>query len=1071
MNIIEQRPLNPLQRAYLMGRNGSVPLGGVAMHDLREFACDFTPEELEATVRRMAERHPVLRSFIDENTFEQKVLADVVLNIEVIDLTAKTAKDAQQEVDNLRQRYLHTILPLDQPLWRMRLIQLPKELSKEGKPARLFISFDGLTVDGYAISVLLNELFNPEYEFKPASSMPPTSYFDKTPADEAYWLAKLDEVQETVTLPWKRDLEGINASTYKREGIVIPHTAWQSILSLGAKSQLLPNSVLTTALFEVVSLWANENYLLLSMPISNSIVQPKLGNHSSFIVVNYDANGEQDGFVAKAKSVQKDVLEAMSHTTFSGVELGKTLVKKTAKLVTLPVTVTNGLSWGTDDYQRAEYLGGITQTPQLGLDIRIHQRANKDIAIDFDYAEEALPAIVVTQMLHTLKQHLLDLSQAATLDDVSIPRLCVGDSLKGTYQEKSIGKEAENAAATVEDYLAQIKANLYGKQTTKAALIYDDKAISYQELGVHVAKVAAQLMALNLNKGDDSQLASSVAICLPKGPEHVAVTLACSLTNIIWLPVDMTSPDERIQYIVNNSRADLIITDRELAASIKGDINTLQISDILSNQNLADTLDYDAVFDGEPGYYLYTSGSTGMPKCVVMNHRATANVVEITNKRWELTEEDVLFAATPFHHDMSVYELFAAMSLGSTLVVPTPDQAKSAVDWARMVEQYKVSVWSSVPAIVDMLLTCAEPKQIQSLKLVSQGGDYVKPTVIDKLRSYVPHARLFSIGGPTETTIWNIWNEISSEDTDVMPYGYDVDNNRCYIMNDKGQHCPNYVVGTICASGVNLSNGYLKDGEINQNDFTTITTPEGEQVRVFTTSDQGYFREDGKIIFAGRKAGYLKVRGVRMASAEVELAMTKHPAIWDTIAMACVNPQYNVSELVVAYVVEKSVRDKNQDVSTNELRQFLQKSLPASHIPSRWLPLESFPLTRNKKVDRKRLNEMAEQQLYQQYTGAQGARAAQAIKTPTAAKTPIAKSPSNGASSELERTVLKVFSDITQEPLTSLNGETPVLSLGLRPKQLGEIAKALSEETKLNVTLFNLAKASTISEVVEIVSA
>ena len=1033
MTIIDQSPLNPLQRAYLMGRNAEMPLGGVAMHDFREFKCDFTASELEKSVFQLVQKYPVLRTYIDDTELVQKVLADVVLNIDLIDLSNNTLEDAEQELARLRMECSHNTLPLDRPLWRMCLISLPED---NNQSAVLFVSFDGLIVDGYAISVMLNALFNDNSELQLINvRQPPASYFTNGPLDRSYWENQLIDVEEVISLPWKQDLDTVFSPSYKREGIVLSQTRWQAILALGSKQKLLPNTVLTTALFEVLALWVNDNDLLLSMPISNSILYPELSNHSTFIAVTYNVAEQQD-FVSKAKILQKDVLGAMSHTSFSGVELGKMLFKKTGKLVSLPVAVTNGLSWGADSYQKAEYVTGVTQTPQLALDIRIRQTANNDIAIDFDYAEQALSSLVISQILQTLEQYLLTVSKIADLQQLNLPNLYA----KGPHEVISQGEEEVVREPVVENYLIQISENLYRDQNDKTALIFDDKLISYQTLGKQVAKIANQLALLNINKGD------VVAICLPKSPAHVAVTLACSLANIIWLPVDMDSPAERMQFMVNNCRADLIITDRALDYSIK----TMNIDDILNSHDLSETLDCSAmVFDGEPGYYLYTSGSTGTPKCVVMNHLATANVVEETNKTWNLTRSDVMFSATPFHHDMSVYELFAAMSLGASLVVPTQEQAKSGMDWARLIKQYQVSVWSSVPAIVDMLLVCAEPDQIASLKLVSQGGDYVKPTVIDKLREYLPKARLFSIGGPTETTIWSVWHEISNKDVDIIPYGDSFKHNQYYIMNEKGQHCPHFVVGTMCMSGVNLANGYLKEGVINQNDFNIITTPEGRQVRVFKTSDRGFFREDGKIIFSGRKEGYLKIRGVRIAASEVELSLTKHPLIRDAIVMACANPQYQTNEMVVAYVTENS-----NDVAMSELRQFLKGKLPNSHIPSRWLPLNEFPLTRNKKVDRKRIGALAEARFYQKEAVVEAEQSKR--KTSVHVKQIQPTDP-------LESVVIKAFSNDQEQRLDS---QTEILSLGLRPKQLGQIAKQLSYDLQKEVTLYTLAKSTTLGGLV-----
>lgn len=1038
MSIIKKEPLNPLQRAYLMGRNAAVPLGGIAMHDFREFRCQFSEPELKEIMLPLVKKHSVLRTYIDDVALEKHIYDEANLNINFHDYSQNTQAEADKQINELRQHSSQSQLPLEKSLWEMTLVQIPVQDCEDKATSILFTRFDGLIIDGYAISIILNELFNGEDKHKPIKMRQmPVSYFENLESDKSYWKEKLDTIEEVISLPWKQDLDRITSSSYKRQGFVIPETNWKSILALGAKQRLLPNSILTTALFEVLSLWTSDNTVLVSMPISNSILHSDLSNHSSFIALAYE-NSEQIGFIDKARALQKDVLEAMGHTSFSGVELGKMLLRQTGKLVSLPVAVTNGLSWGSSAYQNVEYMSGITQTPQLALDIRIHQTANNDIAIDFDYAEQALSDLLINEFLQTLEGYLIQLSEIDDSEKIALPSVDVKKTAEIALPWQDLKADSEQ----VQDYLTQIKQNLYDNHIENTALIYDDKAISYRELGINVAKVANKLSSLNIQRGD------VVAICLAKSPEHIAITLACSLANIIWLPIDMDSPTERIQFMLNNCRADLMISDQDLGLGIK----TLNIHDTLNDKNLSDTLVGDLVFDGEPGYYLYTSGSTGTPKCVVMNHLATANVVEETNKTWNLTRNDVMFSATPFHHDMSVYELFAAMSLGASLVVPTKEQAKSGMDWARLVETHKVSVWSSVPAIVDMLLVCADPRQLATLKLVSQGGDYVKPTVIDKLRRYLPHARLFSIGGPTETTIWNIWHEITAQDIDIIPYGSSFKFNRYYIMNDKGQHCPSLVSGTLCASGVNLANGYLKDGVINQTDYETLTTPEGQQVRVFKTSDRGFFREDGKIIFSGRKQGYLKIRGVRIASSEVELGMTKHPLVRDAIVMACTNPQYQTSEMVVTYVTEGEA-----DISIAELRHFLKAKLPNSHIPSRWLAVDEFPLTRNKKVDRKRLKEMAEAQFYD-------------IKLPTDVVVNTQSKAQAKPISSLETQVINAFCDVLGLSEESVTGDTEILSLGIRPKQLGLIAKHLSKNMNLDVNLYTLAKATNLTDVTDALS-
>ncbi|MEW4937405.1 acinetobactin non-ribosomal peptide synthetase subunit BasA, partial [Acinetobacter baumannii] len=363
--------------------------------------------------------------------------------------------------------------------------------------------------------------------------------------------------------------------------------------------------------------------------------------------------------------------------------------------------------------------------------------------------------------------------------------------------------------------------NIFEQNTNRAALIFENRSISYAEVGTQVAKVMYALKMQDLATG------SVVAICLRKSPEHIYTALACALTGIIWLPVDMDSPPSRLNYLLTNSRADVVVSDSFIAG-----VQTLNINEILSA-----TTKYKPSFNAEinrrPAYYLYTSGSTGTPKCVVLNNQATENTLQQTISEWKITADDVIMAVTPFHHDMSVFDVFASMAVGATLVVPSFEQSKNAVVWADLVDRYKVTIWSSVPAIVDMLFSVAQKEQLQSLRLIAQGGDYIKPSLIAKLRQQLPNARLFSLGGPTETTIWSIWHEINEQDQEIIPYGKALENNRYFILDENLKPCQMGEVGTMYMAGLNLSNGYLLDGEINYKDFVDIQVSENETQTAF----------------------------------------------------------------------------------------------------------------------------------------------------------------------------------------------------------------------------------------------
>ncbi|WP_049081951.1 acinetobactin non-ribosomal peptide synthetase subunit BasA, partial [Acinetobacter baumannii] len=584
----------------------------------------------------------------------------------------------------------------------------------------------------------------------------------------------------------------------------------------------------------------------------------------------------------------------------------------------------------------------------------------------------------------------------------------------------------------VENFLKQIYENIFDQNSNRTALIFEGRSISYAEVGAQVAKVMYALKMQDLATG------SVVAICLRKSPEHIYIALACALTGIIWLPVDMDSPPSRLNYLLTNSRADVVVSDSFIAG-----VQNLNINEILSA-----TTEYKPSFNAEinrrPAYYLYTSGSTGTPKCVVLNNQATENTLQQTISEWKITTDDVIMAVTPFHHDMSVFDVFASMAVGATLVVPSFEQSKNAVVWANLVDRCKVTIWSSVPAIVDMLFSVAQKEQLQSLRLIAQGGDYIKPSLIAKLRQQLPNARLFSLGGPTETTIWSIWHEINEQDQEIIPYGKALENNRYFILDENLKPCQMGEVGTMYMTGLNLSNGYLLDGEIYYKDFVEIQVSENETQTAFRMSDQGYFREDGNIIFAGREEGYLKIKGVRISAAEVENALTKNPYIHNCVVVSCVHPTTETQELVAVYTLENKY--KTTRLNSPELKNFLKIHLPSSHIPLKYLAVDIIPLTRNGKIDRKAVQEIAQGKIYVSSTlSANSSKASSAV-------------------AEVRDSVLSIFRECiadSQAEKMDIFYRSEILDIGIRPKQLMSIAQKLSQKLNTQIDFYTLVSCKT----------
>lgn len=931
-------PLTTMQKAYLLGKSKQFPLSQSSMHDFRVFEGVMTYAELIVSLTRLVSDFAALRTQIDEVTLTQTVLDEISIEkqVDFIDLSELDAGQAEEKLKKLHHQYQHYIHNLITPPWRIVFVKMPTHKTV------VYVSIDGLILDGFSISNFLEYLFYPEKNF-----LQPTTYAeDSLPTqpsekDKQFWLNKLSNIESIPQLPWQKPLDLIDEPIYARSSKRITYSHWQHIAKLASEQRILPNAFLTTIILEILSKWNEDREVLVSIPISNTAIQGTVSNHSSFIVLHYQH--QMQNIVENGQKIQQEIMQAMGHSSFSGVDISKQLIQQTHSSIVLPIAITNGLAWKKPvDHELMRYISGQTQTPQLALDLRLSFASNHDLMIDADYITQALDDHTIYDILNALEYRLLTLASLFSLNDIQEEQFLFPPLEDIPHQKQD--------DLNIISYLQRIEQQLFDPIHNQSALIYNDQHISYQTLASHVGRVRQAFDTIGLM---EKQV---VAICLPKCPEHIYVTLACALSNVIWLPIDMDSPEARRQYLLENSAVDLVV-GYEAVPSFK----FLDIREILTIQDVHIKHHWCYQHNMSSAYYLYTSGSTGTPKCVVLNNLATSNTIEQAINIWNINSKDIHLAATPFHHDMSFIDIFLPLSVGGTLVIPTIEQAKSAVDWAKLIDKHQVTVWCTVPAMVDMLLTAAQEKQLHNLRLILQGGDYVKPAVIQSLRKMTPKARLVSIGGPTETTIFSIYHDITLSDTKIIPYGKAIAHNAYYILNPEGEVCPRGVVGQMYMTGINLCNGYLLQGQLKQQDFVQLRLQNGNIARAYRMSDRGYMNQDGVIIFSGRNDGYLKVRGVRIAASEVENVLMKHPKVGDSVVLICNNPMFDGNELVGIYCCKDGKITEANDL---KLRIFLLDLIPSSHIPTKWLCLERFPLTRNGKIDRKSLHQLAQNTLY-----------------------------------------------------------------------------------------------------------
>ena len=339
-----------------------------------------------------------------------------------------------------------------------------------------------------------------------------------------------------------------------------------------------------------------------------------------------------------------------------------------------------------------------------------------------------------------------------------------------------------------------------------------------------------------------------------------------------------------------------------------------------------------------------TSGTTGEPKSAAIPSVGVVNCLLESQQRFSLTDSDRCIAVTNYCHDMALFDLYGMIACGGSVVYPDGDKGKEPAHWAALMERYQVTFWNSVPAFMEML--AAEERNLTqalaSLRTVVMGGDFLPVSLVKQLKGEKPTLCVHSVGGPTETTIWNISHEITADDLelDVIPYGKPFPNTTYFICNAAGQPAPMGVIGEMCVAGVGVSAGYLGMPEKTAQAF-----PQWNHRRVYRTGDFGYFRANGDLMILGRRDGQVKINGKRIELPGIEAVLRAQP---ETNQVVVVKSAQN--KKLTAFYTGAALEE-------DAWRAFAQERLPSYMVPSRFVWLEQLPLTRNGKVDRKRLTQ------------------------------------------------------------------------------------------------------------------
>ncbi|HEV8581216.1 MAG TPA: amino acid adenylation domain-containing protein [Thermoanaerobaculia bacterium] len=474
----------------------------------------------------------------------------------------------------------------------------------------------------------------------------------------------------------------------------------------------------------------------------------------------------------------------------------------------------------------------------------------------------------------------------------------------------------------------------------RVAVISEGRQLTFGELDDASKQLARSLAALEVG------LETRVAICVERSPEMVVAILAVLKAGGAYVPLDPSYPRERLALMLEDSRAAVLLTQRSLADLLPA----CGVRVIFLDEPWPEPMDScGADLGGHSlpaglAYVIYTSGSTGRPKGVMISHRAILNRLCWMARRFPLAADDRVLQKTPLSFDASIWEIFAPLLEGATLVLARPDGHREPAYLAQLIDEQRITVLQMVPPQLAALLDEAAPESCRGLRRVFCGGDAFPAALRDRFQQRFA-AALSNLYGPTESSIdAAFWECRPGEAGAVVPIGRPLDNVRLYLLDAGFAPVPCGQVGELHIAGAGLARGYLGRPEATAERFLPDPFAGQPGERLYATGDLARHREDGAIEFLGRRDHQVKVRGVRLELGEIEAALRRHPGVREAVVLVCGE---GADKRLVACVVPAG-----DAPPASELRGFLRQSLPEVAVPGGFVPLPALPLLPNGKVDR-----------------------------------------------------------------------------------------------------------------------
>jgi len=545
----------------------------------------------------------------------------------------------------------------------------------------------------------------------------------------------------------------------------------------------------------------------------------------------------------------------------------------------------------------------------------------ESLVVELEYNSDIFSKETAAKLLYHLENILFEVLKNP-LEEIRFIN-CLDNEEQYELLEKfnSTEKRYSDNSSIISFFTEQVQ-----KTPQNTALIYKNISFTYSELDA----VSNQLSNY-LEKQYQLENEDFVAILLPKSEWQIISILAILKAKCAYVPIASDYPENRIQFILEDTKCKLVITEEEIAKflSVQAEYSNEKTISSLSPSYLA--------------YVMYTSGSTGVPKGALIEHGGVIRLVK-ENNYVQLTGKETLLSTGSFSFDATTFEYWSMLLNGGKLVLCDESTLLSPHDLTKIIKEESINImWFTVGLLNQIVDDNIE--LFEGLQTILAGGDKLSFAHITKLKRYYPHLEIINGYGPTENTTFSLTHKIETLNDTNIPIGKPITNSSVYILDKNNNLVPKGVMGEVCLGGTGLSRGYLNQPKLTREKF--VSHPFKQNQRLYKTGDLGRWLKDGTVEFLGRKDNQIKLRGYRIELGEIESILSQHESVNSSLVM--VHEDNENEKVLVAYITV------NTPLNVSNLKQWLSERLPYYMVPNYLEVLDIFPLNVNGKVDRAKL--------------------------------------------------------------------------------------------------------------------